>query len=148
MGAGGLEPPQPFGLRILSALRLPFRHAPAVAIVRRAGPAHRAAPPGRQPPTAGPRFPPPDSGDVTLPGPLAAIPSETLLVLGAYAALGGAYLVVVPLALLWWMTKRWTLMGKIERTVVYGLVFLFFPGLIVFAPFVNLRMAGQGPEPS
>jgi NAD(P)H-quinone oxidoreductase subunit L len=46
------------------------------------------------------------------------------------------------------MTKRWTLMGKIERTVVYGLVFLFFPGLIVFAPFVNLRMAGQGPEPS
>jgi NAD(P)H-quinone oxidoreductase subunit L len=94
---------------------------------------------------------------VTLPGtssallaalPTAAIPSETLLVLGAYAALGGAYLVVVPLALLWWMAKRWTLMGKIERTAVYGLVFLFFPGLIVFAPFVNLRMAGQGPEPS
>ena len=79
---------------------------------------------------------------------LAAIPSETFLVIGAYAALGGAYLVVVPLALLWWMTKRWTLMGKIERTVVYGLVFLFFPGLILFAPFVNLRMAGQGPEPS
>ena len=81
-------------------------------------------------------------------GPLAAIPSDTLLVLGAYAALGGAYLLVVPLALLWWMTKRWTLMGKIERTAVYGLVFLFFPGLILFAPFVNLRMAGQGPEPS
>jgi NAD(P)H-quinone oxidoreductase subunit L len=54
----------------------------------------------------------------------------------------------VPLALLWWMTKRWTVMGKIERTAVYGLVFLFFPGLIVFAPFLNLRMAGQGPYPS
>jgi NAD(P)H-quinone oxidoreductase subunit L len=23
-------------------------------------------------------------------------------------------------------------------------VFLFFPGLILFAPFLNLRMAGQG----
>jgi len=28
MGAGGLEPPQSCDLRILSPLRLPFRHAP------------------------------------------------------------------------------------------------------------------------
>ncbi|CAK6689213.1 NAD(P)H-quinone oxidoreductase subunit L [Synechococcus sp. CBW1107] len=70
--------------------------------------------------------------------------SETLLVLGAYLVLAGAYLVVVPLALYAWMHKRWTVMGKIERTAVYGLVFLFFPGLILFAPFLNLRMAGQG----
>ncbi|MFN9629484.1 MAG: NAD(P)H-quinone oxidoreductase subunit L [Cyanobacteriota bacterium] len=72
------------------------------------------------------------------------ISSDTLLVLSAYAALGGFYLVVAPLALIWWMQKRWTIMGKIERTAVYGLVFLFFPGMIVFAPFINLRMAGQG----
>jgi len=98
---------------------------------------------------------------VTLPGllplPFAGLPagldaalqglsSDTLLVLAAYAVLGGLYLVVVPLALLAWMAKRWTTMGKIERTAVYGLVFLFFPGLILFAPFVNLRMAGQGPD--
>ena len=69
---------------------------------------------------------------------------ETLLVLALYVALAGAYLAVVPLALYWWMVKRWTLMGKIERTAVYGLVFLFFPGLILFAPFLNFRMAGQG----
>ena len=69
---------------------------------------------------------------------------ETLLVLALYVALAGAYLVVVPLALYWWMVRRWTLMGKIERTAVYGLVFLFFPGQILFAPFLNLRMAGQG----
>ena len=81
---------------------------------------------------------------MTLPGPLSSLSTETLLVLGGYLALAGAYLVVVPLALFWWMTKRWTVMGKIERTAVYGLVFLFFPGLIVFAPFLNLRMAGQG----
>jgi NAD(P)H-quinone oxidoreductase subunit L len=42
------------------------------------------------------------------------------------------------------MNRRWTVMGRIERTGVYGLVFLFFPGLILFAPFLNLRMAGQG----
>ena len=70
--------------------------------------------------------------------------NQNLLVLGAYALLAGLYLVVVPLALIWWMQRRWTLMGKIERTAIYGLVFLFFPGLLLFAPFINLRMAGQG----
>jgi NAD(P)H-quinone oxidoreductase subunit L len=79
-----------------------------------------------------------------MPGFLSAISGETLLVLGAYLALGGAYLVVVPLALYFWMQRRWNVMGKIERTFVYGLVFLFFPGLILFAPFLNFRMAGQG----
>ncbi len=69
---------------------------------------------------------------------------ETLLVLALYTVLAGAYLVVVPLALYWWLVRRWTVMGKLERTGVYGLVFLFFPGLILFAPFINLRMAGQG----
>lgn len=79
-----------------------------------------------------------------LPGFLSSISGETLLVIGAYIALAGAYLVVVPLALIAWMAKRWTVMGKIERTAVYGLVFLFFPGLIVFSPFINLRLQGQG----
>ena len=79
-----------------------------------------------------------------LPGFLSSLSTETLLVIGAYITLAGAYLVVVPLALIAWMTKRWTVMGKIERTAVYGLVFLFFPGLIVFAPFINLRLQGQG----
>jgi len=81
---------------------------------------------------------------VDLAGLLGAINQDTLLVLAAYAVLGGAYLVAVPLALYAWMIKRWTVMGKLERLGVYGLVFLFFPGLILFAPFINLRMAGQG----
>jgi NAD(P)H-quinone oxidoreductase subunit L len=75
---------------------------------------------------------------------LSNLPTDTLLVLGLYAVLGGAYLVVVPLLLYAWMVRRWTTMGKLERLGVYGLVFLFFPGLILFAPFINLRMAGQG----
>ena len=78
------------------------------------------------------------------PGFLNSISQETLLVLAAYVVLGGAYLVAVPLALYAWMVKRWTVMGKLERLGVYGLVFLFFPGLILFAPFINLRMAGHG----
>jgi len=81
---------------------------------------------------------------VALPGFLSSLSTDTLLVLGAYVALAGAYLVVVPLALIAWMSRRWTVMGKIERTGIYGLVFLFFPGLILFAPFINLRLQGQG----
>ena len=81
---------------------------------------------------------------MALPGFLSSLSTDTLLVLGAYVALAGAYLVVVPLALIAWMSRRWTVMGKIERTGIYGLVFLFFPGLILFAPFINLRLQGQG----
>ena len=77
-----------------------------------------------------------------LPGFLQSVSPDLLLVLVAYALIGGAYLVAVPLLLYAWMIKRWTVMGKLERFGVYGLVFLFFPGLILFAPFINLRMAG------
>jgi|TARA_B100001093_G_scaffold520338_1_gene614833 NAD(P)H-quinone oxidoreductase subunit L len=67
-----------------------------------------------------------------------------LLILGGYLALGGFYLVVMPLALFFWMNRRWHFMGKIERFAVYGMVFFFFPGMILFAPFLNLRLSGQG----
>jgi NAD(P)H-quinone oxidoreductase subunit L len=123
MGAGGLEPPQPFSLRILSPLRLPISPCPRGGILD------------------SPHF---ATSPVALSGPLNSLPLDTLLVIGAYLALAGAYLLVVPLALYWWMHKRWYVMGKIERTAIYGMVFLFFPGLILFAPFLNLRMAGQG----
>ena len=83
---------------------------------------------------------------MALPGFLSSISADTLVVIAAYLVLAGAYLVAVPLALYAWMVRRWTVMGKIERTAVYGLVFLFVPGLILFAPFINLRMAGQGSQ--
>ena len=69
---------------------------------------------------------------------------DALLVIAAYVLLGGLYLVVVPLALYAWMNTRWHRMDKVERLLVYGLVFLFFPGMIVFAPFLNFRLSGQG----
>jgi len=42
------------------------------------------------------------------------------------------------------MNNRWNIMGKFERFGIYGLVFLFFPGLILFSPFLNLRLKGSG----
>ena len=72
------------------------------------------------------------------------ISQDALPVLLAYGLLGGLYLLVIPLGLCAWMNSRWHRMGKVERLVVYGMVFLFFPGMIVFAPFLNLRLSGQG----
>ena len=51
-----------------------------------------------------------------------SIPQDTLLVILAYALLGGLYLLVVPLALFFWMNSRWTSMGKIERLLVLSLI--------------------------
>tara|TARA_B100000700_G_C14295261_1_gene512267 strand:- start:173 stop:394 length:222 start_codon:yes stop_codon:yes gene_type:complete len=70
--------------------------------------------------------------------------NNTLLLFAVYLLLGFIYLVVVPLALYYWMNSRWNIMGKYERFAIYGLVFLFFPGMILFAPFLNLRLNGQG----
>ncbi len=81
-----------------------------------------------------------------MPGLSEGFSSDTLLVIGLVGAIAGAYLVAVPLALYAWMGKRWMVMGKLERTAVYGLVFLFFPGLILFAPFLNFRLQGQGEQ--
>ena len=66
-----------------------------------------------------------------------------IITLSAYAVLGGAYLLVVPLFLFYWMNNRWNVMCKFERLGIYGLVFLFFPGLILFSPFLNLRLKGS-----
>ena len=67
-----------------------------------------------------------------------------LPLLAVYMVLGIIYLILVPLFLYYWMNRRWNVMNKYERLGIYGLVFLFFPGMIIFAPFLNLRLTGQG----
>ena len=62
----------------------------------------------------------------------------------AYVGVISFYLLVIPLLLFYWMNNRWNVMGKFERLGIYGLVFLFFPGLILFSPFLNLRLRGSG----
>ena len=69
--------------------------------------------------------------------------SNSILTFSAYAIILFFYLVIIPLFLFYWMNNRWNIMGKFERLGIYGLVFLFFPGLILFAPFLNLRLSGE-----
>ena len=66
-----------------------------------------------------------------------------ILTITAYLGILTLYLVIVPLSLFYWMNNRWNIMGKFERLGIYGLVFLFFPGLILFSPFLNLRLNGD-----
>ncbi len=56
-----------------------------------------------------------------------------------YLALGGAYLAVVPLVLFFYLKARWFVASSIERTLMYFLVFLFFPGMLLLSPFLNFR---------
>ena len=69
--------------------------------------------------------------------------NNSLAALVAFVGIISIYLVVIPLILFYWMNNRWNVMGKIERLIVYGFVFLFFPGLILFSPFLNLRLRGD-----
>ena len=69
--------------------------------------------------------------------------NETFITVVLYTAILGLYLLFIPLLLFYWMNNRWNFMGKFERLAVYGLVFLFFPGLILFSPFLNLRLNGD-----
>ena len=72
-----------------------------------------------------------------------SILNNSFATLIAYVGSISIYLIVGPLILFYWMNNRWNVMGKLERLGVYGLVFLFFPGLILFSPFLNLRLRGN-----
>ncbi|NJK59173.1 MAG: NAD(P)H-quinone oxidoreductase subunit L [Oscillatoriales cyanobacterium SM2_1_8] len=61
------------------------------------------------------------------------------LVWGAYGALLGLYLVVVPLILMIYMKQRWYKTGSWERAFLCFMVFFFFPGLAAISPFLNFR---------
>ena len=65
--------------------------------------------------------------------------SETILAALLYLGLGTLYLLIVPLILYLYMSKRWYVVSSLERLFMYFLVFMFFPGLLLFSPFLNLR---------
>ena len=73
-----------------------------------------------------------------------SILNNSVVTLVTFVVIITIYLIVIPLTLFYWMDNRWNVMGKLERLGVYGLVFLFFPGLILFSPFLNLRLRGNG----
>jgi NAD(P)H-quinone oxidoreductase subunit L len=62
-----------------------------------------------------------------------------MLVAALYLILGGAYLLVMPLVVYFYLKARWYVSSSIERFFMYFLVFLFFPGMLVLAPFLNFR---------
>tara|TARA_B100000287_G_scaffold70488_1_gene61935 strand:- start:485 stop:700 length:216 start_codon:yes stop_codon:yes gene_type:complete len=68
---------------------------------------------------------------------------DSLIAIILYLSILGMYLFFIPLFLFYWMNNRWNIMGKLERLGIYGLVFLFFPGMIIFSPFLNLRLNGE-----
>jgi NAD(P)H-quinone oxidoreductase subunit L len=68
-----------------------------------------------------------------------AIDSSMVMALTLYAVLGGLYLLVVPALLLFYLKQRWYVAGSMERLGVYGLVFVFFPGMLLLSPFLNFR---------
>ncbi|MDX2096478.1 MAG: NAD(P)H-quinone oxidoreductase subunit L [Leptolyngbyaceae cyanobacterium bins.59] len=61
------------------------------------------------------------------------------LVLAEYVVLGGAYLLVIPVLIYLYLSKRWYTASSWERVLMYFLVFFFFPGLLALAPFLNFR---------
>ncbi len=69
--------------------------------------------------------------------------NNSFATLVSFVGIISIYLFVIPLILFYWMNNRWNVMGKFERLIVYGFVFLFFPGLILFSPFLNLRLRGD-----
>lgn|GEM_PF-1865233 len=56
-----------------------------------------------------------------------------------YLALGGAYLVVIPALIYFYLQKRFHTASSIERLLAYFFVFLFFPGLLLLGPILNAR---------
>ncbi len=56
-----------------------------------------------------------------------------------YLSLAGAFLLVIPAGLYFYLNTRWYVASSFERGFMYFLVFLFFPGLLLLAPFLNFR---------
>ncbi|HEY9837738.1 MAG TPA: NAD(P)H-quinone oxidoreductase subunit L [Vampirovibrionales bacterium] len=65
--------------------------------------------------------------------------NDTTITLLLYVILAGAYLLVVPFGLYFWLQKRWYVASSFERAFLYFLVFFFFPGMLALAPFLNIR---------
>ena len=62
-----------------------------------------------------------------------------LLAIVLYVGFGGAYLVAGPALTMLYLNKRWYTASSVERLLMYFAVFFFFPGLLLFSPFINYR---------
>ncbi|MGK7910002.1 MAG: NAD(P)H-quinone oxidoreductase subunit L [Synechococcus sp.] len=70
---------------------------------------------------------------------LSDLGTDTLLLIGTYLGLAGAYLLVIPFIVANYVDKRWNTSGGFEKILIFFAVFFFFPGIILVAPFINYR---------
>ncbi|MDX2273316.1 MAG: NAD(P)H-quinone oxidoreductase subunit L [Cyanobacteriota bacterium] len=61
------------------------------------------------------------------------------LVYGAYAALAGLYLLVLPILATFYIDKRWTSGSSWEKVLMFFLGLFLFPGLLLVGAFINYR---------
>ncbi|MEM9005792.1 MAG: NAD(P)H-quinone oxidoreductase subunit L [Cyanobacteria bacterium P01_F01_bin.86] len=64
---------------------------------------------------------------------------DLLISLALYGGLAVAYLLVIPGAILFYLKARWHDVSSVERFVLYGLMFVFFPGMLLLSPLLNFR---------
>jgi NAD(P)H-quinone oxidoreductase subunit L len=65
--------------------------------------------------------------------------TDILITLALYATLLGAYLLVIPGGIYFYLSKRWYVASSWERVFMYFLMFMFFPGVLALSPFLNFR---------
>ena len=70
---------------------------------------------------------------------LSDLGTDTLMLIGTYLGLAGAYLLVIPFIVANYVDKRWNSSGGVEKILIFFAVFFFFPGIILVAPFINYR---------
>lgn len=64
---------------------------------------------------------------------------DLLIALGLYGGIALVYLLVIPAAILLYLKARWHQVSSVERFALYGLMFVFFPGMLLLSPFLNFR---------
>jgi NAD(P)H-quinone oxidoreductase subunit L len=63
--------------------------------------------------------------------------------LAIYGAVTALYLVVVPVILMFYFRARWYKTGAWERSFICFMVFFFFVGMLIVAPFFNFRQPAR-----
>ena len=64
---------------------------------------------------------------------------ETLIATFLYLSLGVLYLTILPAGVYFYLNKRWYVANSFERVFMYFLMSFCFPGMLLLAPFLNLR---------
>ncbi|KHN46087.1 NAD(P)H-quinone oxidoreductase subunit L [Glycine soja] len=71
---------------------------------------------------------------------------ELLWVLTQWGVVLFGYFLVVPPIIMYWLWKRWYRRNLLEMYLQFMCVFIFFPGVILWAPFLNFRKFPRDPS--